>query len=168
MSLLVAHFMTSWFSKWQFHVQHHRRVLFMWLVVRSLWRRKEKKEHCLLCLLVWVSWIAEMWKNWSLTVCWHLCTTCRDCPHSQSEERKDVSFCRLRPAQNRNKFFKDQVAWLRRDLGQTVVKSLGQKGEAADSPSWYCQGCQCWMWLGVNPAQKDEILSAQPANDFWW
>lgn len=95
----------------------------------------KKKEHCLLCLLVWVSWMAEMWRNWSLTVSWHLCTT-RALPAgiahilNLKEEKNDISFCRLKPAQDPNNFFKDQVAWFRRDLGQIETKSTWSEGRS--------------------------------------
>lgn len=77
-----------------------------------------------------------------------------------------------RPAQNLNKFIRDEGECFRRDLGHTEVKSLWSEGNKLLLPSLYWWGHQCWMHLGAWSLHlKDEVPSvheAQTASNFWW
>lgn len=120
-----------------------RRVLVVSLAVRQLWRRKEKRE------LLAVSFGMGVLKSWnekelvchSLLPSLHHQNPAAGIAHilNLKEGNDDISFCRLRPAQNPNKVFKDQEAWIVRDLGQTEIKS----------PWW--EGRSCWFSILVLP-----------------
>lgn len=106
------------------------------MCVLNSWNVKELVSHCLLAS-----------SHYQIPAC-------RDCPHSQSEERKDVSFCRLRPAQNPNKFFKDQVAGFRRDLGRIEIKSPWSKGRS------------CWFFILPRMPVLD-VAGCEPCPEGW-